>query len=127
MRHWHAYAHTGRACTDSQIRRGQAPATYPPFELRNWLTRQPETTFTDPGTAAKWLRVQAEEHPPTDAAVFTVDTRLRYVHATLAQEIGADVVWGYYTPGRAFVSRALIVCPRPLSPAGPPPPCPDPN
>ncbi|MEV6679462.1 hypothetical protein AB0N09_21795 [Streptomyces erythrochromogenes] len=126
MSHWHAYAHTGRALPDSAIRRGEAPSTYPPFELRDWLRRRPESTFTDPEAAAKWLHVQGEEHPPVDADAFPVDTRVRYAESTLAQEAGADVVWGYYSAGGQYVSRALITCPRPPHPTGPPPACPDP-
>ncbi|MFE1175870.1 hypothetical protein [Streptomyces sp. NPDC058773] len=48
-----------------------------------------------------------------DVEGFTLEERLTYAHAQLAQERGKDVVWGWYAAGSEYVSRALVACPRP--------------
>ncbi|MFF4385642.1 hypothetical protein ACFY0G_02430 [Streptomyces sp. NPDC001552] len=113
-RHFHAYAYTGRAFTDGQVLKGEAPSNYAPFLIADWLARPARTiaeSFTDPEQAAKWLRGEMEAHPPIDAESFSIDTRMGYAESTLRQERGADVVWGYYAKGQ-YVSRAVICCPR---------------
>jgi hypothetical protein len=113
-RHFHAYAYTGRAFTDGEVLKGNAPSNYAPFLIADWLKRPAQQvieTFTEPELAAKWLRGQMEAHPPIDAESFSVDTRIRYAERTLRQDAGADVVWGYYSGGQ-YVSRAMICCPR---------------
>lgn len=128
-RHWHAYAYTGRAFTDGQVRKRQAGATFPPYLLRHWLTRPAAhvaETFRGPEAAVKWVRSAIEEHEPLDAAAFPVWQREQYARRTLGQAAGADVVLGYYSTSRTFVSRALIACPRLMDPAGGPAPrCPE--
>jgi hypothetical protein len=117
-RHHHAYAYTGRPFLDGERLKGLAPPTYPPFMLNEWLTRHAAAiaeTFTDVDLAAKWLRAEMEAYPPMDAVAFSIDARMRHAVATLGQETGADVVWGYYC-GKQMVSRAMISCPRPDGP-----------
>ncbi|MEV5607032.1 hypothetical protein [Streptomyces sp. NPDC052225] len=114
--HWHAYTYGGSTYTDGQIRRGAVPASYPPIEIKDWLTRPRdhiEGTFTEVEEAMSWLKIQLDLAPPVDAKSFPVDDRLDRARATLRQTAGNDVVFGYYTGSRMYVSRALIACPRP--------------
>ncbi|MFJ7267232.1 hypothetical protein ACIQV3_11305 [Streptomyces sp. NPDC099050] len=114
--HWHAYAYTGRAYLDGQVRKGDAPSNYPPFLVEDWLRRSPqhvETTFTDIEDAVTWLGKALAQYPPLDADSFPVAQRLEYARERLMEESGKDVVWNWYPPGQECVSRALIACPRP--------------
>lgn len=113
MNHWHAYAYTGRAYTDSAVRKGEAPSNYAPFMIKEWLRRPAEQvveSFEDPAIAAKWLRAEMEQNPPLQVASFSIDDRVGYAERTLRQSAGADVVWGYYSSTGRYVSRAVIRC-----------------
>ncbi|WP_274032563.1 hypothetical protein [Streptomyces sp. MMBL 11-1] len=128
-KHWHAYGYTGRSYKDGEVRAGVAPSTYPPFEIMHWLARPArdiEETFTEIDAAVEWLRGALELHVPLGAESFTIEDRLAYARSALAQAAGSDVVYGYYSVGRLYVSRALITCPRKrLNNFGEaPPPCP---
>ncbi|GAA2947961.1 hypothetical protein ACFPN0_15405 [Kitasatospora cinereorecta] len=113
MDHWHAYAYTGRAYTDSAVRKGEAPSNYAPFMIKDWLRRPAQQiieSFTEPDVAAKWLRGEMEKAPPLQVASFSIDERVAYAEQTLRQTAGADVVWGYYSSTGQYVSRAVIRC-----------------
>ncbi|MEU8538383.1 hypothetical protein AB0C52_00010 [Streptomyces sp. NPDC048717] len=120
--HWHAYAYTGRSYPDSAIRRGEVPADYPPIEIKDWLGRprtQVRGTYAVVDDAVAWLESELTQNPPADEEHFPVWDRLQRSRQTLLLTAGTDVVHGYYSKARQFVSRALIACPR----AGGPP-CP---
>ncbi|WP_428950937.1 hypothetical protein [Streptomyces sp. cg35] len=114
--HWHGWRYTGAGFSDPQRRRGEASSSYPPFEIAAFLDRRPDTilwTFEEPPKAVDWLKQAGTDHPPLDEAAFPLDTRLEYAQRTLSQEVGADVIWGYYARGQTYVALALIACPRP--------------
>ncbi|MFD9562068.1 hypothetical protein [Streptomyces sp. NPDC059994] len=111
MTHWHAYAWTGPERPADRERVDPAnPA--PPLEIADWLRKQvgPEATFGDRERAAAWLRAQGEEHRHLSHGAFPLDERMEYVHEALG--LGTDVVWGYYSTAKRYVSRSLIACPR---------------
>lgn len=130
--HWHAYAYTGQGFKEADVRAGKVPASFPTFVIEDFLRRSAdlsEGTFTAPDPALEWLGTAYSSHPPLDAAAFPPEVRLQYARARLAQAAGRDVVVGWYSSvGRMFVSRALVLCPRPRRHwfAGDPPPCPRP-
>lgn len=114
--HWHAYTYTGRAYSDGQVRKGDAPANFPPFLIEDWLRRSPQhidTTFTSIDDAVSWLEKALVRYPSLDVEQFPVAVRLTYARDRLLQEAGKDVVWGWYAFSQEYVARALIACPRP--------------
>lgn len=114
--HWHAYTYTGRSHSDAEIRRGTAPDTYPPVEIKDWLTRparQIADTFTDVEAAVDWMKQQFTMNPPLGSDDYPLERRLAWIRARLAESAGNDIVYGYYTKAGSYVARALIACPRP--------------
>lgn len=130
--HWHAYAYTGRAYSDSEIRRGTAPANYPPIEVAHWL-RRPQSHMADTfaygpaglDEAVAWLEGELTQNPPVDEEHYAVFERLegsrRSLMATAstlatantpAAQRAGDSVYGYWSKAGQYVSRALIACPR---------------
>ncbi|MFE7463135.1 hypothetical protein ACFU6R_03385 [Streptomyces sp. NPDC057499] len=120
--HWHAYSYTGRSYGDGLIRRGEVPANYPPIEIKDWLKRpanQVVETFHEVDPAVTWLETELSQNPHLDEESFPLKERLQYSRDTLEQTAGNDVVYGYYSKGQQYVSRALIACPRKEFPSCP--------
>ncbi|MFE4592940.1 hypothetical protein [Streptomyces laurentii] len=116
--HWHAYAYTGRSYPESAIRRGEAPADYPPIEIKDWLARpraQVRGAFAAVDDAVAWLEGELTQNPPVDEQHFPLWDRLQRSRETLCLASGNDVVHGYYSKAGQYVSRALISCPRPAT------------
>jgi hypothetical protein len=125
--HWHAYEYTGRKHTDGENRSGSVPASYPPFLISDWLRKPPRLivdTFTDVDAAVSWIEATLQRYVPVDVAHFSVEARLGYSRRTLEQVVGGDEVYGYYTAGGEFISRALVKCPRARPDEPVTPPCP---
>lgn len=110
--HFHAYSYTGQGHTDGEIRKGLAPPTYPPIEIKDWLRRMPKRVYgeQDIDAALGWLEQELNNHPPLDADSFPVKERLEYSRERLLQKVGRDVVYGYWSKKGRYVSRALILC-----------------
>lgn len=127
-RHWHAYSYTGAAYSDGQIRAGLAPRGYPPVEIMHWLKQSAGyvDTFTEVPPAVEWLRETLLQHVPLGSENYPIENRLSWARSRLGQEAGCDVVYGYYSVNKRYVSRALISCPRKRIGRGgeEPPPCP---
>lgn len=120
--HWHAYSYNGRSYPDGMTRRGEVPSNYPTIEVKNWLARpaaQVVNTFHDVEKAVSWLEGELSQNPHVEEASFPLADRLQYSRDTLNQSAGNDVVYGYYSKGQQYVSRALIACPRDGFPACP--------
>ncbi|WP_282697903.1 hypothetical protein [Streptomyces sp. CC208A] len=127
--HWHAYAYTGRAYTDTEIRRETAPANYPPIEVAHWL-RRPRNHVADTFAcspdgldhALAWLEGELTRNPPVDEEHYPVLERLEGSRSSLtatrstptapATQRAGDAVYGYWSKAGQYVSRALIACPR---------------
>ncbi|WLQ34230.1 hypothetical protein P8A18_12625 [Streptomyces castrisilvae] len=113
--HWHTFRYAGKAYTDPQRRRGEAPSTFPPFAVKDFLS---ETSIKHAGTvdripaALDWLKQGATSSPPVDGAQFLLEERLAWADRTLGLERGADIIWGYYTNSQVYVSLSVIACPR---------------
>ena len=69
-------------------------------------------TFRDPEEAVTWIEAELSQQPPVDHMSFPIEDRVRRARTTLHQTAANDVVWGYYTASRQYVSRTLIACPR---------------
>ncbi|MDR3081965.1 MAG: hypothetical protein LBV60_13770 [Streptomyces sp.] len=113
--HWHGFRYVGKAYTDPQRRRGEAPTAFPPFVLDEFLTAlrtKTADTLADTTAALDWLKQGATSAPPLDQTAFTIEDRLASAERTLRQEVGADVIFGYYTSGQTYVSLSVIACPR---------------
>lgn len=112
--HFHAYAYTGQGYRDGEIRKGLAPPTYPPIEVKDWLLRRPLKLYSEPDidAALDWLEKELNEHPPLGAEFFPVKERIAYSRERLLQTVGRDVIYGYWSTGGRYVSRALILCTR---------------
>jgi hypothetical protein len=114
MSHWHAYTWTGHERPADSDRTNMASAT-PPLETAHWLRKsvKPEATWPIPEGAEEayaWLRVQLDEHPRASHDL-APEPQLEYARDCLSR--GADVVWGYYSDRGRYISRTLVVCPRP--------------
>lgn len=118
--HWHAFAYTGRGIkSDAEIRNGSAPANFPPLVVKDWLTRRnkegriphervfDETQIED---AAIWLEAELTRYPPLDVVSFPIPDRIGYARERLRQRVNRDIVWGYWSRGERYVSRALVLC-----------------
>lgn len=118
--HWHAFAYTGRGIvSDAEIRRGTAPADFPPLVVQDWLTRRdrkgqiPDThLFTEAQIedAVSWLETELTAYPPLDVDSFTIPARIGHARDRLCQRVNRDIAWGYWSRGGRYVSRALILC-----------------
>ncbi|MFF3015790.1 hypothetical protein [Streptomyces sp. NPDC057939] len=120
--HWHAYSYNGRSYADGMIRRGEVPSNYPPIEIKDWLRRpaaQVINTFHEIEKAVTWLEGELTQNPHLDEQSYPVADRLQYSRDTLGQTAGNDVVYGYYSKGGQYISRALISCPRDSFPTCP--------
>jgi hypothetical protein len=128
VKHWHAYSYTGRTYTDAMIRQKKVPDSYPPIEIKHWLSKPRKhvvETFTEIAPMLAWLESEMTPMPPRDEEFFPLKERLEYSRQWLS--LGDDVVYGYYSVGAGpWVSRALIFCPRrKMTPHEElPPPCP---
>ena len=116
--HWHAYAWNGNERPRDVDRRNPVLPT-PPLTISEWLDKPAEHVLatydmSDGRTAAHhWLVTELERHPrgprdlpPAAQLAHTVDLMTRCT----------DVVWGYWSAHGRYISRALIVCPRPGAP-----------
>ncbi len=111
--HWHAYTWTGSGRpADAERRIPSSPV--PPLDIPHYL-RKPASmlagTFPipDTGDARAWLEKQLVEYPRGDWDL-PAEAQMRYADDCLAR--GDDVVWAYYSAKGAYVSRALVTCPR---------------
>lgn len=112
--HWHAYAYTGKGYTDNEIRKGVAPPTFPPIEIKDWLHRRAAEIFpeTSLDNAMVWLEKELNGQPPIDAEAYPIETRLASSRARLQETVNRNVVYGYWSRGGQYVSRVLICCER---------------
>lgn len=111
--HWHAFAYTGKGYTESEVRKGLAPPSFPPVELAHWLDRRPGLqVFTEEqiDEAVAWLDKELSEHVPVDAGSFPISVRLEYSRARLREQANRDVWYGYWSTSGKFVTRALVAC-----------------
>jgi hypothetical protein len=129
--HWHAYAWNGAGRPDDRERRTYPPTGIPEFDAKRidnsasripplviseWLLKPAafiEATYPIPDgrrDGYHWLRDELREHPrgPRD-----LEPEVQLAHAVDCMTRGADVVWAYYSRAGRYISRALIVCPRP--------------
>ncbi|MFG2183046.1 hypothetical protein ACGFLS_30605 [Streptomyces abikoensis] len=115
-KHWHGYSWIGNGRPADTERKPEN--AQPPLEIAHWLMKsKSRVAVTFPNNeegqekALEWMRKCAAEHVYLSEESFPLEERLAYTADDLSR--GADVVWGYYSKGQAYVSRALIACPRP--------------
>ncbi|MFE0472389.1 hypothetical protein ACFW2V_12315 [Streptomyces sp. NPDC058947] len=108
MTHFHAYAYTGRGCTDSDIHAGLAPQGYLPIEIKH--TGGPGQRLHSLDEALAWLETELIRYEPIDSAAFPVATRLAYSRARLQQSAGGQVVYGYWSASERYVARRILPC-----------------
>lgn len=113
--HWHAYIWTGHERPPDSDRIVPSNAT-PPLEIKHWLRKPPQhvkATFLigdETSKAHEWLEAQLDEYPRGER---DLPREAQMDHSADCLRRGTDVVWGYYSAGKRYVSRALITCPRP--------------
>lgn len=112
MTHYHAYSYTGRGYADSEVRKGLAPNGYPPLVVIP-RTGTPDTRLTTLDDALAWLEQELTAHPPVDSAAFPVTARLVYSRERLQQTRANEVIYGYWSQARRYISRRLYPCDRP--------------
>lgn len=108
MIHFHAYAYTGRGCTDSDIHAGRAPQGYLPIEIKH--TTGPSQYLHSLDEAITWLESELTRHEPIDSAAFPVAARLSYSRARLQQAAGGQVVYGYWSTSQKYIARRILPC-----------------
>lgn len=126
--HWHAFSYTGRGYTDSEIRKRAAPAGYPPLVISDYLLRLPYLrpssgngvpsaarsccTFRESQIeeALAWLEKELDANLPLGHESFTVHERVECSRVRMMEEFQRNVVYGYWSTGRQYVSRSLIFC-----------------